>query len=121
MHDRDDKYGEAFDAILAAEEMEILKSAPRVPRMNAHCERIISSIRREALDHVLTVGEAHARQVLATYKKHYNAHRPHRARDLGGGVELQTVGAVLGGDLEAVGAGGGGVAVRTAMPPPGST
>ncbi|MEU6653753.1 integrase core domain-containing protein [Streptomyces sp. NPDC046900] len=48
--------------------------------MNAHCERIISSIRREALDHVLTVGEAHARQVLATYKKHHNAHRPHRAR-----------------------------------------
>jgi hypothetical protein len=29
--------------------MEILKSAPRVPRMNAHCERIIGSIRREAL------------------------------------------------------------------------
>ncbi|MGI5143846.1 integrase core domain-containing protein [Streptomyces sp. CA-106110] len=121
LHHRDDTYGEAFDAALAAEEMEILKSAPRAPRMNAHCERIISSIRREALDHVLTMGEAHTRQVLATYKKHHNTHRPHRARDLGGGVELQTVGAVLGGDLEAVGAGGGGVAVRTAMPPPGST
>jgi transposase InsO family protein len=78
--DRDDKYGEAFDAVFAAEEMEILKSAPRAPRMNAHCERIIGSIRREALDHVLIMGEAHARQVLATYKKHYNAHRPHRAR-----------------------------------------
>ncbi|WP_327248559.1 integrase core domain-containing protein [Streptomyces sp. NBC_01320] len=80
LRDRDDKYGETFDTVFAAEDMEILKSAPRAPRMNARCERIIGSIRREAFDHVLIMGEAHARQVLATYKKHYNAHRPHRAR-----------------------------------------
>ncbi|WP_349307947.1 integrase, partial [Streptomyces sp. H10-C2] len=53
LRDRDDKYGPSFDAIFQAEEMEILKSAPRAPRMNAHCERIIGSIRREVLDHVL--------------------------------------------------------------------
>ncbi|WP_309147788.1 integrase core domain-containing protein [Streptomyces sp. NTH33] len=80
LRDRDDKYGETFDAASAAEEMKILKSAPRAPQMNAHCERIIGSIRREALDHVLIMGGTHARQVLATYKKHYKAHRPHRAR-----------------------------------------
>ncbi|MFG1807858.1 integrase core domain-containing protein [Streptomyces sp. NPDC049040] len=40
-----------------------------------------TTIRREALDHVLIVNQAHARQVLATYVRHYNEHRPHRARN----------------------------------------
>ncbi|MER5991549.1 integrase core domain-containing protein [Streptomyces viridosporus] len=48
--------------------------------MNAPCERIIGSIRREMLGHVLIVNEAHARQVLAAYRRHYDAHRPHQAR-----------------------------------------
>ncbi|MGW1710534.1 integrase core domain-containing protein [Streptomyces sp. NPDC002206] len=48
---------------------------------NAHCERVIGSIRREALDHVLIMNEAHARRVLAAYEWHYNEHRPHRARN----------------------------------------
>ena len=60
---------------------DVIKSAPQAPRMNAHCERIIGTIRREVLDHVLIMGEAHARQVLATYQEHYNEHRPHQARD----------------------------------------
>jgi putative transposase len=80
LRDRDDTYGPAFDAVFQAEEMDILKSAPQVPRMNAHCERVIGSIRREALDHVLITNEAHARQVLAAYRRHYNGHRPHRGR-----------------------------------------
>ncbi|WP_372441786.1 integrase core domain-containing protein [Lentzea nigeriaca] len=36
---------------------------------------------RTILDHVLIVGEGHARHVLAAYQKHYNEHRPHQARD----------------------------------------
>ncbi|MFI0771944.1 integrase core domain-containing protein [Streptomyces sp. NPDC021218] len=80
LRDRDGKYGEAFDAIFQSEEMEILKSAPQAPRTNAHCERIIGSIRREALDHVLIMNEAQARHVLAAYERHYNEHRPHQAR-----------------------------------------
>jgi hypothetical protein len=39
LRDRDGKYGQSFDAVFEAEEMEILMSAPRAPRMNAHCER----------------------------------------------------------------------------------
>ncbi|GAA3378538.1 hypothetical protein GCM10020367_58440 [Streptomyces sannanensis] len=80
LRDRDGKYGEAFDAVFEAEELHVIKSAPRAPRMNAHCERVIGSIRREVLDHVLVMGEAHARQVLAAYQSHYNEHRPHQAR-----------------------------------------
>ncbi|WP_406378654.1 integrase core domain-containing protein [Streptomyces sp. NBC_01618] len=49
--------------------------------MNAHCERVIGTVRREALDHLLLMNEAHARQVLADFERHYNTHRPHRARD----------------------------------------
>jgi transposase InsO family protein len=81
LRDRDGKYGPPFDAVFEAEEMEILKSAPQAPRMNAHCERVIGSIRCEALDQVLIMNQAHARQVLATYQRHYNEHRPHQARN----------------------------------------
>ncbi|MFF9218885.1 integrase core domain-containing protein [Streptomyces viridosporus] len=48
--------------------------------MNAHCERVIGRIRREAPDHVLIIGEAPARQVLTSDQDHYDRHRPHRAR-----------------------------------------
>ncbi|MFE9941265.1 integrase [Streptomyces hirsutus] len=58
--DRDDTYGAAFDAVFGAEGLEVILSAPRAPRVNAHCEQVIGSIRREALDHVLIIGEAHA-------------------------------------------------------------
>lgn len=81
LRDRDGKYGPSFDAVFEADDIDVIKSAPRAPRMNAHCEQVIGSIRREALDHVLIVNEAHARQVLAAYQRHYNEHRPRRARN----------------------------------------
>ncbi|WP_238598205.1 transposase [Saccharothrix sp. ALI-22-I] len=81
LRDRDDKYAQAFDAVFQADDMRVITSAPRTPRMNAHCERVVGSLRREALDHVLIMGEAHARQVLKTYESHYNRHRSHQARD----------------------------------------
>ncbi|MEU6523637.1 integrase core domain-containing protein [Streptomyces sp. NPDC046924] len=80
LRERDGTYGAAFDTVFETEELEVILSAPRVPRMNSHCERIIGSIRREMLDHVLIVNEAHARHVLAAYQRHYNAHRPHQCR-----------------------------------------
>ncbi len=81
LRDRDSKYTDAFDAVFEAEGMDVLLSAPRAPRMNAHCERVIGTIRREALDHVLVMNEAHARRVLAEYQEYYNAQRPHQSRD----------------------------------------
>ena len=79
--DRDGKYGQALDAVFQADHLRVIKSTPQAPRMSAHCERIIGTIRRELLDHILILGEAHARQVLMTYEDHYNHHRPHQARD----------------------------------------
>jgi putative transposase len=79
LRDRDGKYSSAFDDVFRAEEMDILISAPQAPRMNAHCERIIRTIRTEVCDHVLILNEARARHVLTEYQRHYNQHRPHQA------------------------------------------
>lgn len=81
LRDRDGKYGQAFDAVVQVDDLHVIKSAPQAPRMNAHCERVIGTIRHELLDHILILGEAHARQVLRTFEDHYNRHRPHQARD----------------------------------------
>ncbi|MGW4080525.1 integrase core domain-containing protein [Streptomyces asiaticus] len=80
LRDRDGKYSQSFDAVFQADGIDVIKSAPRAPRMNAHCERVIGSIRREALDHILITNESHVRHVLAAYQRHYNTHRPHRSR-----------------------------------------
>ncbi|MGW1551150.1 integrase core domain-containing protein [Streptomyces sp. NPDC002346] len=81
LRDRHGKYGQSFGAVFDAEEIKILKSAPRTPRVNAHCERVIGTIRRKALDHVLMMNKTHARPLLTTYQRHHNEHRPHRARN----------------------------------------
>ncbi|MFE7246174.1 integrase core domain-containing protein, partial [Streptomyces sp. NPDC057580] len=80
VRDRDRRYTESFDAVFASEGIETLKTASRAPRMNAHCERVIGALRREALDHLLVLNEAHARRVLDVYAFHCNGHRPHQAR-----------------------------------------
>ncbi|WP_329582207.1 MULTISPECIES: integrase core domain-containing protein [unclassified Streptomyces] len=80
LRDRDAKYTESFDAVFKTDNIRIVRTAPRAPRMNAHCERIIGTLRREALDHLLIWNEFHARQVLDAYARHYNGHRPHQAR-----------------------------------------
>ncbi|GAA2360906.1 integrase [Streptomyces violaceusniger] len=80
IRDRDSKYTDAFDAVFQAEDIEIIKTPVRAPKANAHCERVIGTLRRDVLDHILILGEGHWRQVLAVYQRHYNTHRPHRAR-----------------------------------------
>ncbi|MBP2329377.1 transposase [Kibdelosporangium banguiense] len=60
LRDRDGKYSPAFDAVFQAEDMDIVTTAPQTPRMNAHCERVIRTLRTELCDHVLIVNETHA-------------------------------------------------------------
>jgi transposase InsO family protein len=53
--------------------------APRSPWQNAHVERLIGSIRRECLDHMIAFGEAHLRRILGRYAAYYNVSRTHRS------------------------------------------
>ncbi|MFJ8028357.1 integrase core domain-containing protein [Streptomyces sp. NPDC096311] len=80
LRDWDAKNTEPFDTVFAADGIEVVRTAPRAPRMNAHCERVIGTLRREVLDHLLIRNETHARQVLDADARHYNRHRPHQAR-----------------------------------------
>ena len=79
IRDRDAKFTAAFDAVLAAAGIRIIKAPVRAPRANAIAERWIASARRECLDRMLITGERHLRLVLDEYADHYNTHRPHRA------------------------------------------
>jgi len=47
--------------------------------MNAICERLVGTLRRELLDRVLIINEHHLRRALSEYLRHYNAARPHRS------------------------------------------
>jgi transposase InsO family protein len=51
--------------------------APRSLWQNAHAERLIGSLRRECLDHVVVLGKRHLRQVLLLYMDYYNGARTH--------------------------------------------
>ncbi|MEV7130617.1 integrase core domain-containing protein [Streptomyces sp. NPDC093260] len=82
LRDRDSRYTQAFDAVFTADGIEILKSAPQTPRMNAHAERFIRTVRAECTDRLLIYNEQHLRHVLAQYARHYNCGRPHRALQL---------------------------------------
>jgi len=79
IRDRDAKFTAAFDAVLLAAGIRIIKTPVGAPRANAIAERWISSARRECLDRMLITGERHLRLVLGEYADRYNLHRPHRA------------------------------------------
>ena len=62
--------------------IEPVKLPSRSPNLNAYAERLIGSIRRELLRHVIPLGERHLRWLLREYLEYYNHERPHQA--LGG-------------------------------------
>ena len=78
IRDRGSNFTAAFDAVFQAPGTTILRTAVQVPRMNATCERLVGTLRRELLDRMLILGEAHLRAVLTEYEEHYNTGRPHQ-------------------------------------------
>jgi putative transposase len=76
--DRGPNFTASLDAVFPATGTKILISAVQAPRMNATCERLIGTLRREVLDRILILGERHLRAVLTEYQVHDNTARPHQ-------------------------------------------
>jgi transposase InsO family protein len=72
-------------------------TASRSPWQNGHSERLIGSIRRECLDHVVILGEQHLHDVLRSYAQYYNAARTHLsiAKDAPVPRAVQAIGTIL--------------------------
>src|ERR1039457_3252514 len=73
-------------------------TSPRSPWQNGYAERLIGSIRRECLDHVVVFGERHLRHVLLSYMNYYNEARTHLSLDKDAPVTraVATTGRILG-------------------------
>lgn len=81
IRDRDGCYGPAVRKRLAAMGIRDHPIAAGAPWQNGHAERLIGSIRRECLDHIVVFGEAHLRRILAASARYYNELRTHLALD----------------------------------------
>ena len=77
IRDRDGAYGEIFIRRLEAMGIRDRPSSARSPWQNGHAERLIGSIRRDCLDHVVVFGERHLRHLLNSYQSYYNEVRTH--------------------------------------------
>jgi transposase InsO family protein len=77
IRDRDTKFGEAFAETVSALGMYPILTAYRSPWQNGYCERLIGSIRRECLDHLIIMNESQLRAILQSYIRYYNTQRTH--------------------------------------------
>ena len=77
LRDRDGKFGEEFIRRIESMGIEQVMIAARSPWQNPYVERLIGSIRRECLDHVIIFNGKHLRQVLKQYFRYYHESRTH--------------------------------------------
>ena len=97
IRDRDRVYGGVFARRLRAMGIRDRPIAPRSPWQNGCAERLIGSIRRDCLDHVVVFGERHLRHLLKSYQKYYNEARTHLSLQKDAPIPraVQTVGQTL--------------------------
>jgi transposase InsO family protein len=77
LRDRDAIYGEAVRRRIKSLSIEEVVTASHSPWQNPFCERVIGSIRRECLDHVIVMNERHLRRILREYVDYYHTCRSH--------------------------------------------
>jgi putative transposase len=82
IHDRDRVYGADFATRLVGLGIESVRTPVQSPRANAIGERVVRTLRRECLDHILPLSERHVRAVLTEFVTYYNQGRPHRSLGL---------------------------------------
>jgi transposase InsO family protein len=97
IRDRDGAYGEAFTRRLTAMGIRDRPISARSPWQNGLVERLIGSIRRDCLDHVVIFGERHLRHLLNSYQEYYNESRTHLSlkKDAPIPRDVQSAGRVL--------------------------
>jgi transposase InsO family protein len=99
LRDRDQVYGQQFRNRVKGMCIEEVLTAPHSPWQNPFAERLIGSIRRECLDHVLVLGERHLRRILTRYFRYYQQARTHLALDKdapdGRAIESPELGAII--------------------------
>ena len=81
LHDRDTKYTQAFDELLKGSGVEPIVLPPRSPNLNAYCERFVRSIKEEALEQMVILGEDFLSYTIAQYLAHYHTERNHQGLD----------------------------------------
>jgi transposase InsO family protein len=79
LRDRDGVYGATFQRRAASLGIEQALTAPRSPWQNPFAERLIGSVRRDCLDHVIVLGQRHLRRILTDYSSYYIHCRTHLA------------------------------------------
>src|SRR5208282_4304430 len=77
LRDRDSSYGPVFRRRVEVMGITEVITAPRSPWQNPYVERVIGSIRRECLDHIVIFNERHLRRVLSSYRDYYHRSRTH--------------------------------------------
>ena len=81
LRDNDGIYGKDFVERVDGMGIQQIKTAPRSPWQNPYCERVIGTIRRECLDHVIVLGERHLMRILREYVSYYHTARTHLSLD----------------------------------------
>src|ERR1700747_759249 len=96
IRDRDRIYGSVVKRRLRAMGIRDKPTAPASPWQNGFAERLIGSIRRECLDHIIVFGEMHLRRVLKSYANYYNCVRTHRSLNKDAPVtrQIQRIGSI---------------------------
>jgi transposase InsO family protein len=96
IRDRDRIYGSVVTRRLRAMGIRDKPTAPASPWQNGFAERLIGSIRRECVDHIIVLGEVHLRQILQSYARYYNDIRTHRSLDKDAPVsrQIQRIGSI---------------------------
>lgn len=80
LHDNDAKDGPRFAQLAAASDIAVVRTPVRAPSANAIVERFLRSVRRECLDQLRPLGEAHLRRALGEDVAYCNQDRPHQGR-----------------------------------------
>ncbi len=81
IRDRDGTYGHVVRERLRGMGIAEVLTAPRSPWQNGYAERLIGSIRRECLDHLIVLSERHLLRILGEYFEYYHRSRPHQSLD----------------------------------------